>query len=76
MPSSCGLEGVKERMPRGWKQAGQRFWPIAKEGTRGKGEVTFLELEPGKAGCLSRKDLQTTGLREGLLGGGIHMLYL
>lgn len=45
-----------------------RFGPVAKEETRGKGEVTLLELELGKMGCLSRKDLQTAGLREGLLG--------
>lgn len=43
-----------------------RFWPVAKDETREKGEVTVLELELGNTGCL-RKDLQTAGLREGLL---------
>lgn len=27
-----------------------------------------MELELGEMGCLSRKELQTAGLREGLLG--------
>lgn len=72
VPSNWGLEGAKERE---CTEDGSKCLASSQRRGKGEGEVTFLELKLGKRGCLSRKDLQAAGLREGL-PGEVYTCYL